>query len=199
MKQLHENPQTLRHFFEPLYVFSYTCFSISHITHARNHPGPKSSLYLNQEGINGVTSIDVADGTQECIKAIQRQIGVGTDWIKVIITFHHYNFGQGAHIYPLVSIMIATLCRSMQVNESWFGLDLSVISVNAVLDYAIRSRASEVSRRVGAAYMATFDFYELKAMICTAHAYGVKVATHAMNRSTIIPLINLRVDSIEHS
>jgi imidazolonepropionase-like amidohydrolase len=117
----------------------------------------------------------------------------------VIVTFHHYNFGQGAHIYPLVSVMIATLYRSMQVNESWFGLDLSVISVNAVLDYAVRSRASEVSRRVGAASMATFDFDELKAMIGTAHAYGVKVAAHATNRSTIIPLINLGVDSIEHA
>jgi imidazolonepropionase-like amidohydrolase len=162
-------------------------------------PGPKSSLYLNQEGINGVTGVDVADGTQECIKAVRRQIGAGADWIKVIVTFHHYNFGQGAHIYPLVSVMIATLYRSMQVNESWFGLDLSVISVNAVLDYAVRSQASEVSRRVGAASMATFDFDELKAMISTAHAYGVKVAAHATNRSTIIPLINLRVDSIEHA
>jgi imidazolonepropionase-like amidohydrolase len=113
--------------------------------------GPKSSLYLNQEGIDGVTGVDVADGTQECIKAVRRQIGAGADWIKIYA------------------------------------------------DYAVRSRASEVSRRVGAASMATFDFDELKAMIGTAHAYGVKVAAHATNRSTIIPLINLGVDSIEHA
>ncbi|KAG1799025.1 uncharacterized protein HD556DRAFT_1231790 [Suillus plorans] len=115
--------------------------------------GPKSSLYVNKEGIDDVTGVDVADGTQECIKAVRRQIGAGADWIKVIVTSH----------------------------------------------YAVRSRASEVSRRVGAASMATFDYDELRAMICTAHAYGVKVAAHATNRSTIIPLISLGVDSIEHA
>ncbi|KAG1838003.1 hypothetical protein F4604DRAFT_1841012 [Suillus subluteus] len=114
----------------------------------------KSSLYLNKEGIDGVTGVDAADGTQECIKAVRRQIGAGADWIKVIVTFYHYT---------------------------------------------VRSRASEVSRRVGAASMATFDYDELRAMICTAHAYGVKVAAHATNRSTIIPLMSLRVDSIEHA
>ncbi|KAG1871568.1 hypothetical protein F4604DRAFT_2013550 [Suillus subluteus] len=147
---------------------SYMCFSISHIQLMRGTClGPKSSLYLNKEGIDGVTGVDAADGTQECIKAVRRQIGAGADWIKV--------------------------------NESWFGLDLSVISVDAVPDYTVRSRASEVSRRVGAASMATFDYDELRAMICTAHAYGVKVAAHATNRSTIIPLMSLRVDSIEHA
>ncbi|KAG1846179.1 hypothetical protein DFJ58DRAFT_799298 [Suillus subalutaceus] len=113
--------------------------------------GPKSSLYLNKEGIDGVTGVDAADGTQECIKAVRRQIGAGADWIKIYA------------------------------------------------DYTVRSRASEVSRRVGAASMATFDYDELRAMICTAHAYGVKVAAHATNRSTIIPLMSLRVDSIEHA
>ncbi|KAG2354964.1 hypothetical protein BDR07DRAFT_1427696 [Suillus spraguei] len=113
--------------------------------------GPKSPLYLNKEGIDGVTGVDVADGTQECIKAVRRQIGAGADWIKIYA------------------------------------------------DYAVRSRASEVSRRVGAASMATFNHDELRAMIYTAHAYGVKVAAHATNRSTIIPLISLGVDSIEHA
>ncbi|KAG2141087.1 hypothetical protein DEU56DRAFT_283261 [Suillus clintonianus] len=112
--------------------------------------GPKSSLYLNKEGIDGVTGVDVADGSQECIKAVRRQIGAGADWIKIYA------------------------------------------------DYPIRSRASEVSRRVGAASMRTFELDEVQAMIYTAHAYGVKVAAHATNRSTIIPLINLKVDSIEH-
>lgn len=65
--------------------------------------GPKSYLHLNREGIDGVTGVDAADGTQECIKAVRRQIGAGADWIKVIVTFCH-NYGQGAHIsrsFPL--------------------------------------------------------------------------------------------------
>lgn len=184
--------------FARLCIFIHVLFHIAHITHARACPGPKSSLYVNKEGIDDVTGVDVADGTQECVKAVRRQIGAGADWIKVIVTFRHHNCGK-ALIYSLVSVMIATIYRSMQVNESWFGLDLSVISVDAFLDYAVRSRASEVSCRVGAASMATLDYDELKAMICTAHAYGVKVAAHATNRSTIIPLISLGVDSIEHA
>lgn len=75
------------------------CFSISHILLMRGAcAGPKSSLYLNKEGIDSVTGVDAADGTQECIKAVRRQIGAGADWIKVIVTFCH-NHEQGAHIF----------------------------------------------------------------------------------------------------
>ncbi|KAG0706694.1 hypothetical protein DFH29DRAFT_900962 [Suillus ampliporus] len=112
--------------------------------------GPKSSLYVNKEGIDGVTGVEVADGRHECVKAVRRQIGAGADWIKIYA------------------------------------------------DYRVRSRVSEVSRRVGAASMRTFDYDELMAMISTAREYGVKVAAHATNRATIIPLMRLKVDSIEH-
>ncbi|KAG1742629.1 uncharacterized protein EDB91DRAFT_1127141 [Suillus paluster] len=112
--------------------------------------GPKSSLYVNKEGIDGVTGVEVADGCQECVKTIRRQIGAGADWIKIYA------------------------------------------------DYRVRSRVSEVSRRVGAASMATFDYDELRAMISTAHSYGVKVAAHATNRKTITYLLSSGVDSIEH-
>ncbi|OJA08863.1 hypothetical protein AZE42_01747 [Rhizopogon vesiculosus] len=112
--------------------------------------GPKSSLYVNKEGIDGVTGVEVADGTDECIKAVRRQIGAGADWIKIYA------------------------------------------------DYRFRSRVSDVSRRAGAASVATFNRNELSAMVNTAHEYGVKVAAHATNMSTIVGMLSLRVDSIEH-
>ncbi|KAF8555087.1 hypothetical protein OG21DRAFT_1597060 [Imleria badia] len=40
---------------------------------------PLSSL---QNGIDGITGAEVADGCDECIKAVRRQIGAGADWIK---------------------------------------------------------------------------------------------------------------------
>ncbi|KAF9237060.1 hypothetical protein BU15DRAFT_49217 [Melanogaster broomeanus] len=48
--------------------------------------GPKSSLYVNQEGIDGITGAEVADGRDECSKAVRRQIGAGADWIKVSVS-----------------------------------------------------------------------------------------------------------------
>lgn len=46
-------------------------------------PGPKSKINLNQEGIEGITGAEVADGEVECVKAVRRQVGAGADWIKV--------------------------------------------------------------------------------------------------------------------
>ena len=45
--------------------------------------GPKSMVHVNQEGVGGISGAEVADGVDECIKAVRRQIGAGTDWIKV--------------------------------------------------------------------------------------------------------------------
>ncbi|KAJ6598180.1 hypothetical protein DFH09DRAFT_1394180 [Mycena vulgaris] len=44
--------------------------------------GPKSSLHLNKEGVEGVVGAEAADGTAECIRAVRKQIGAGADWIK---------------------------------------------------------------------------------------------------------------------
>jgi hypothetical protein len=78
---------------------------------------------MSKEGVDGVTGTEVADGTDECIKAVRRQIGAGADWIKVIFTVTCQNNGK-ALIYLLVSLMDALLYRSMQVNELCLGLDL---------------------------------------------------------------------------
>lgn len=45
--------------------------------------GPKSSIRLNEEGIEGITGAEVADGVEDCRRAVRRQIGSGADWIKV--------------------------------------------------------------------------------------------------------------------
>ena len=45
--------------------------------------GPKGNLYVNREGVEGIVGVEVADGIDECRKAVRRQIGAGVDWIKV--------------------------------------------------------------------------------------------------------------------
>ncbi|KAF7377432.1 Amidohydro-rel domain-containing protein [Mycena sanguinolenta] len=45
--------------------------------------GPKSSIHMNQEGVEGVVGAEAADGPAECIRAVRRQIGAGADWIKI--------------------------------------------------------------------------------------------------------------------
>lgn len=72
---------------------------------------------MNKEGIDGVTGAEVADGTDECIKAVRRQIGAGADWIKVIFAvILHLN-------YSMALIYTGSFGnRSMQVNELLFWL-----------------------------------------------------------------------------
>lgn len=38
---------------------------------------------MHQEGVDGVMGAEVADGVDECVRAVRRQIGAGADWIKV--------------------------------------------------------------------------------------------------------------------
>ncbi|KAF4605972.1 hypothetical protein EYR38_000017 [Pleurotus pulmonarius] len=45
--------------------------------------GPKGATHVNQEGIDGVTGAEAADGVDECTKVIRRQIGAGADSIKI--------------------------------------------------------------------------------------------------------------------
>ncbi|KAI0320062.1 hypothetical protein OF83DRAFT_1053830 [Amylostereum chailletii] len=63
--------------------------------------GPKSSLRVGQEGVDGITGAEVVDGVDECVKAVRRQIGAGADWIKVRL---HYRFrSRTADVAPLRS------------------------------------------------------------------------------------------------
>ncbi|KAK7695152.1 hypothetical protein QCA50_002342 [Cerrena zonata] len=45
--------------------------------------GPKNRLYPNRTGVEGITGAETADGVDECIKVVRRQVGAGADWIKV--------------------------------------------------------------------------------------------------------------------
>ncbi|KAJ7722888.1 hypothetical protein DFH07DRAFT_932308 [Mycena maculata] len=45
--------------------------------------GPKGSIHLNKEGVDGVVGAEAADGPAECIRAVRKQIGAGADWIKI--------------------------------------------------------------------------------------------------------------------
>jgi imidazolonepropionase-like amidohydrolase len=44
----------------------------------------------------------------------------------------------------------------------------------------------------------TFNPSELKALITTAHSYGVKVAAHATNCDTLKMFLQLDIDFIQH-
>ncbi|KAH0837757.1 hypothetical protein J3R83DRAFT_5933 [Lanmaoa asiatica] len=59
-------------------------------------------------------------------------------------------------------------------------------------------RIGGVSAETGRASMNTFSEEELRALVESAHMYGVKVAAHATNGETIAKLVALGVDSIEH-
>ncbi|KAF7971019.1 hypothetical protein HWV62_7386 [Athelia sp. TMB] len=39
---------------------------------------------MNQDGVEGITGAEVADGIDGCVKAVRRQIGAGADWIKAL-------------------------------------------------------------------------------------------------------------------
>jgi hypothetical protein len=41
------------------------------------------SLYPSRDGVEGVMGAKVADGVDGCIREVRRQVGVGSDWIKV--------------------------------------------------------------------------------------------------------------------
>ncbi|KAI0053416.1 hypothetical protein FA95DRAFT_1579522 [Auriscalpium vulgare] len=114
---------------------------------------PKSAIHVNREGIDGVTGAEAADGVDECVKVVRRQIGAGADWIKV--STNHGN-------------------------------------------YSVRSRTAAVSSAAALAYIPTFSAPETRAMIDAAHQYGVKVAAHATNDSTVQTLVEQGIDSIEH-
>ncbi|KAL5533824.1 hypothetical protein ACEPAG_284 [Sanghuangporus baumii] len=51
--------------------------------------GPRSRLILNQEGVEGIIGAEVADGVEECRKAVRRQVGAGADWIKIYADYRY--------------------------------------------------------------------------------------------------------------
>ena len=66
------------------------------------------------------------------------------------------------------------------------------------IDYHFHSRLINVSVKTGQASRTIFNPGELKALVTTAHSYGVKVAAYATNCDTIKMLLWLDIDSIQH-
>jgi imidazolonepropionase-like amidohydrolase len=97
------------------------------------------------------------------------------------------------------SLLARTGSRSAhsQLNSSVLLL-LNNDPLQIYTDYSVRSRLVDVAPRRALAYIPMFSDEELEAMITTAHFYGVKVAAHSVNQSTIHRLLQLGVDSIEH-
>ncbi|EJU02499.1 hypothetical protein DACRYDRAFT_107416 [Dacryopinax primogenitus] len=112
--------------------------------------GPKGELNPSMNGVDGALGADVADGLEECRKAVRRQIGAGADWIKIYA------------------------------------------------DYGFRSRMGAIAPKVAVANRALWAEEEIKMMIDTAHALGVRVAAHASLAESIKVCSRLGVDTIEH-
>ncbi|KAJ7881117.1 hypothetical protein B0H14DRAFT_3082648 [Mycena olivaceomarginata] len=135
---------------------------------------PKGSIHFNKEGVESIVGAEAADGPDECIRAVRKQIGAGADWIKVCSNF---------------------IIRKA-ISYSYMQIHRSVTRITP--DYPVRSRLTYVSPRLAGRSIATFNHSELKALIDTAHQYGVKIAAHAKTVSVIKVLLELGIDSLEH-
>ncbi|KAJ7489117.1 hypothetical protein FB451DRAFT_1024217 [Mycena latifolia] len=135
--------------------------------------GPKSSIHMNQEGVEGVVGAEAADGPAECIRAVRKQIGAGADWIKV------------GRIFTPVRV-------SPRLRPSVYNTGPTHP------DYPMRSRMADVAPRLAGRAIATFTRDELKVLIDTAHHHGAKIAAHAKTVPAITDLLALGVDSLEH-
>ncbi|OCH92980.1 hypothetical protein OBBRIDRAFT_725705, partial [Obba rivulosa] len=78
--------------------------------------GPKSGVHLNQEGVDGITGAEVADGVVECVKAVRRQIGAGADWIKVREASPDYRFRS--RMSSVSSSVAGASLRTFDKNET---------------------------------------------------------------------------------
>ncbi|KAI0079545.1 hypothetical protein K474DRAFT_1591735 [Panus rudis PR-1116 ss-1] len=69
--------------------------------------GPKNRLYPSRDGVQGITGAEMADGVDECVKVVRRQVGAGADWIKVSLLqwpWTDYRFRANlADVSPLVA------------------------------------------------------------------------------------------------
>ena len=146
--------------------------------------GPKNATRPSAIGVDGKYGVDVADGVDECVKVVRRQIGAGADWIKVFV-------------FLWVSVR-PTDRKSRSMQASTLRYRSLVPWIHSDLDYRHRAAAKVTSPKAATTSLPLFSPLELKAMIDAAHALEVKVAAHASNPTTISHLIKAGVDTIEH-
>ncbi|QRV74005.1 amidohydrolase family protein [Ceratobasidium sp. AG-Ba] len=51
--------------------------------------GPRNKLHPSEQGVQGVTGAQIADGNDECMRVVRQQVGAGVDWIKVPTDYRH--------------------------------------------------------------------------------------------------------------
>ncbi|OSD00879.1 hypothetical protein PYCCODRAFT_1413611 [Trametes coccinea BRFM310] len=130
--------------------------------------GPKSNLHLHQDGVDGVTGAEFADGEAECVKAVRKQVGAGADWIKVSCT---------------------SAVSSMSGDSS---------PAASSQDYRVRTRMADVATKASSSAIQTFASNEIRALVAAARQLGVKVAAHAnIWRADLLPEHG-GVDTLEH-
>ncbi|QRV88776.1 amidohydrolase family protein [Ceratobasidium sp. AG-Ba] len=52
--------------------------------------GPRNKLHPNEQGVQGVTGAQIADGNDDCMRVVRQQVGAGVDWIKVVPTDYRH-------------------------------------------------------------------------------------------------------------
>ncbi|ETW86701.1 hypothetical protein HETIRDRAFT_456627 [Heterobasidion irregulare TC 32-1] len=89
--------------------------------------GPKSSLYVNREGIDGVTGAEAADGVAECVKAVRRQVGAGADWIKIYADYRFRSrIVDSAPLLAKASVPLFTAVETRAMIETAHSLGVKV-------------------------------------------------------------------------
>ncbi|KAJ7054173.1 hypothetical protein C8F01DRAFT_1164202 [Mycena amicta] len=91
--------------------------------------GPKSSIHVNQEGVEGVVGAEAADGPAECIRAVRRQIGAGADCVKIYAD------------YPVRSRLADVSPRIAGRSIRTFGYDELKVLVDTAHQYNVKISA----------------------------------------------------------
>ncbi|EIM92912.1 uncharacterized protein STEHIDRAFT_127652 [Stereum hirsutum FP-91666 SS1] len=102
---------------------------------------PKSSIHVHQEGVDGVSGAEVADGVDECIKAVRRQIGAGADWIKV-----YYGVRSRATLAgptPSIRTFSAPETEAMIQTAHFYGVKVAVHAANRETSISVLSQGAD--------------------------------------------------------
>ncbi|KAJ7097555.1 hypothetical protein C8R44DRAFT_949044 [Mycena epipterygia] len=102
--------------------------------------GPKGSIHLNKEGVEGVVGAEAADGPAECIRAVRKQIGAGADWIKVCKNPHQNEDTLIFH-YPVRSRMTDVSPRLAGRSIATFNRDELKILIDTAHQYGAKIAA----------------------------------------------------------
>ncbi|KAG8745684.1 hypothetical protein FRC10_007381 [Ceratobasidium sp. 414] len=144
-------------------------FHLDHPPYFMPNPGPKNRLYPNEQGVEGVTGAQIADGSDGCMRVVRQQIGAGVDWIKL-------------------SSLIIDINRFTELSQTEISLT----------DYRHRANALQTSPQTGIKSTPLWTTPEWTSLVDTAHSLGVKVAVHADTSKAALAALAAGVDTLEH-